>query len=92
MSILPRACAILYEHYNYEGWAMNSGDHFPSDRNDEVTSIRVTYGCTIIIYEHDNYDGQRRTITSDTPNLGSDWNDRLSSYTCSCRYVSVAYH
>lgn len=47
----------------------DDGDTDYFDWNDCVSSIRVAPGWRAIIFEHDDYDGDRLEIVSDVPNL-----------------------
>ncbi|MBI9069467.1 MAG: hypothetical protein JEZ09_19375, partial [Salinivirgaceae bacterium] len=49
--------------------------------NDYISSIRVPAGLTVVVYEHEKYQGASMTLTSDwSVSGGSDpWNDRISS-------------
>ena len=56
--------------------------------NDSISSIKVTPGYRVIVYEHGNFGGRSRTFTSDVPCLADvregnwnwNWNDQISSY------------
>jgi hypothetical protein len=58
------------------------------DWNDNISSVRVPPGMTVILYENDNYGGASLTLTSDVSDLrnypgpGPDgtWNDAVSAY------------
>ena len=52
------------------------GDHF----NDRISSIRLLGGARLIVYEHDDFNGDRRTITHDVTNLAGNFNDKISSF------------
>ena len=36
-------------------------------------------------YEHVNYGGAHKSFVGSVPRVGAGWNDRISSYTCTCR-------
>lgn len=86
----PRAsCAVLYEHINFGGDRRGAED---GDRvswiggpwNDHVSSIQVRSGCVLNAYEHKDYGGAHQSFSGEVPRVGDWWNDRISSYTCSC--------
>ena len=60
---------------------------FPERWTDCVSSIRVADGWQAIVYEHDTYQGESLTVTSDIPDLSQiqldyatwTWDDRISS-------------
>ncbi len=47
--------------------------------NDSVSSIKEPPGYTVIVYEHNIGDGKKATYTADTPYVGDDMNDLISS-------------
>jgi len=48
--------------------------------NDDISSIRVSPGYRITLYEHDNFTGTTLALTADNSCLvGAGWNDRTSS-------------
>ena len=49
-------------------------------RNDEITSIKVPAGLVIICYIDCGFGGAARSFTSDCPNVGPAWNDKISSF------------
>ena len=48
-------------------------------RNDSIKSVRVPYGLKLMLYEHDGFKGNKRTLVADTPDLGS-FNNMTSSF------------
>lgn len=83
-------CAVMYEHDNYSGASMvvsgaNSHNGFiGSWWNDRVTSVTLEPGCSITLFEHANFGGASYTLSGSSGNLGSLWNDQISSYKCDC--------
>jgi hypothetical protein len=54
----------------YLGWAWN----------DSVSSFRTFGNCTVVqSFANNNYGGDFHTFIGDTPYVGDDWNDRISS-------------
>ncbi|MGE4538618.1 MAG: peptidase inhibitor family I36 protein [Desulfovibrio sp.] len=80
-----RHCAaIIYEHANYQGQhqCLQEGSYNVGDLdigNDTLSSIKVSSGNTVILFEHKNYSGRRSTITHDYKFVGERWNDIVSS-------------
>ena len=81
---------ILYEHSNYDGTSavISPGTYTFSSSSSSVFSNNIltavyclpTEGTpAIVLFEHDNYRGQMRVLTSSNPNLGS-FNDKVSSF------------
>ena len=52
--------------------------------NDIVSSLTVTPGCKITVYEHNNAQGASKTFTQTSRWVGGSWNDKISSYYCTC--------
>ena len=61
--------ADLADLRNFRGPCFQGDDASSRDWNDCVSSIRVAPGWRAIIFEHDDYDGDRLEIMSDIPNL-----------------------
>ena len=53
--------------------------------NDEISSIRIPFGWTVTVYEHDNFQGQSQAFTGTVDCLPPSWNDRISSIRVSRR-------
>lgn len=47
--------------------------------NDRLSSLRVSQGLRVILYEHGGFQGRTKKFTSDTPYVGNDFNDITSS-------------
>ncbi len=88
-SIGPEPTTGLVTAYHddiYKGHSigLNVGEYKMNDLielgmpDNQITSLKVTEGYRAILFEHDNYTGNTRTITSNNPNLGN-WNDITSS-------------
>lgn len=77
----------IYQDINYGGrvTALNEGRYnlaalqAKGFRNDDLSSIKVQSGYEAILYADDNFQGETRTITSDTAWIGNDFNDKMSS-------------
>ncbi|MFD2250746.1 peptidase inhibitor family I36 protein [Pseudochelatococcus lubricantis] len=53
--------------------------------NDELSSFRVTNGCTLTLYENFNRKGARFRSNRSYRYVGGAWNDEASEAYCSCR-------
>jgi hypothetical protein len=86
--IAGNGVATMYKDCNFSGSAVSLpvGDYTLSALNargilnDDVSSIRVTSGYRVTLYEHDNFGGATLVLTGDNSCLvGAGWNDRASS-------------
>lgn len=83
----PGAVATIYEHGSYGGRSlslMGVGEYNFSTLNqfsfnDILSSLRVTNGYAVEIYEHSSFQGASTVFTQDTTFVGSQWNDITSS-------------
>lgn len=80
----------LYEHAGFAGARIEvrADDAMSAMRpgwNDRVSSLQCAPDCEVVAFEHNDYGGEARTLRGATPNLGTDWNDRISSLRISCR-------
>ncbi len=84
------ACSgiTLYQNTSYGGTGVTlpPGDYNLAAltprgaKNDDASSLRVPSGCSVTLYEHDNFGGASLGRTSDDATLVDDgWNDRMSS-------------
>jgi Peptidase inhibitor family I36 len=82
----------FYEHDNY------NGQSFCADAdsawigtvwNDRVTSVKVTAGYRLDLFDDVNYGGRTLTLQADTANLGQNFNDIVSSFRISRSTVVV---
>ena len=79
---------MVYRDFNYEGsWSSLAAGSYTLAQlaargvaNDGITSITVTPGWTVTMYEHDNFSGASLVRTSNDAFLAAGaWNDRVSS-------------
>lgn len=84
----PTGVATVYQDCNYGGSAIGLpiGDYDLSAMqsrgigNDWISSIRVTSGYRVTLYEHSGFSGASLVLTADNACLvGAGWNDRASS-------------
>ena len=50
-------------------------------RNDDLSSLKVTAGCCVILYKDGDYKGDSKKVCKDLDynELGDEWNDQVSS-------------
>lgn len=76
---------LLYKDSFYGGLsqALYDGDYNVGDLkigNDALSSLRVSAGFSVTLYDDKDFGGHSVTLTSDNPRLdGISWNDRVSS-------------
>ena len=80
---------VVYEHANYGGqvvYLYEEGDFSLKQfkemglKNDDISSIHISPGWSIQLFEHHNFEGESIVFTSDVRNLvDHTWNDRASS-------------
>ena len=85
-----QACATVYEHARFGGESRDvprgaSVSNLGSLWNDVISSVSVEPGCALNVWEHANFDGAHTTFIGSVPWVGRDWNDRISSYNCTCQ-------
>lgn len=79
--------ATLYEHSNYGGWAVSleEGSYDYKDIlakgivNDQISSLRVSDGYKVTIYDDEGFKGKLKEFTSDASYVGDEMNDKTSS-------------
>lgn len=84
---LETGVVYIYQDINYGGrvTALNEGKYniaaleAKGFRNDDLSSLKVQNGYEAVLYADDNFQGASRIITSDTPWIGGDFNDQMSS-------------
>src|SRR5512136_971767 len=75
------ACFYMDADYRGENFCMEAGasQQNVGDRyNDKISSIRVFGGVQVIVYQDDNFSGERRTFNRSVSNLGS-FSDKITS-------------
>lgn len=81
-------CARLYEHRNYKGWTQEIIEQghvkILSDRNDELSSVKVKNGCTLRLYKNHGKDELMDIVTKHKSFLNN-YNDQISSLSCYCK-------
>lgn len=76
----------FYRDDNYTGWSFKlaPGVYGTTELgsrglHDAISSLVVPSGYRVIAYEHDNSQGASVQYTSNTPSVGTDWNDKIST-------------
>lgn len=81
---LGSTCVRFYEHENYNGddtsVCVSSQSFVSWSWNDRISSFHVPRGYKLTVYEHSNYSGSSRDYYGNVPNVGSFWNDKISSW------------
>ena len=75
---------VIYSDSDYQGLSqeLEPGRYDVSELaigNDRLSSLRVSQGLRVILYEHGGFQGRTKEFTSDTPYVGNDFNDITSS-------------
>ena len=90
-SAAPSVCATFYADGDLQGATLVAkapGDDqpkIPSSFNDNMSSVAVTSGCTVMAYADADYGGQEFTFTETTKAIPPAFNDQMSSFKCACR-------
>ena len=79
--------ATLYEHSNYGGWAVSLEEGLYDYKdilakgivNDQISSLRVSDGYKVTIYDDEGFKGKSKEFTSDASYVGDEMNDKTSS-------------
>ena len=79
--------ATLYEHSNYGGWAVSLEEGLYDYKdilakgivNDQISSLRVSDGYKVTIYDDEGFKGKSKEFTSDASYVGNEMNDKTSS-------------
>jgi hypothetical protein len=78
------ASACFFEHTNFTGasFCRDAGtSNFPTGWNDRVSSVQVTAGFRVELFQHINLGGTVLTLTANEPNLvNRNFNDQMSSF------------
>ncbi|MDC3962932.1 peptidase inhibitor family I36 protein [Polyangium jinanense] len=83
------ACAMFFEDHFFVGRShyVNAEIGVPwlGEWNDIISSIQVEQLCKVTVYEDVNFGGASWTASGAVDWVGDFWNDRISSYICTCR-------
>jgi hypothetical protein len=59
--------------------------YFEPSWNDQVSSFKVSQGCTLTLWQHVNQGGAQFKSAKSYKYVGSGWNDQASEAYCYCR-------
>ena len=83
-------CARLFQHADYKGWTQEIHEEhhveISSDRNDELSAVKVKDGCTLKLYRHYGKKELVYIATKHNSFLKND-NDMISSLSCHCKGI-----
>jgi hypothetical protein len=86
--VVSNRVAVVHKDCNYTGSVIGLplGDYTLTQLiargvlNDDLSSLQVSSGYRVVLYEHDNFTGASLTVTANNSCLvGAGWNDRASS-------------
>merc|ERR1719402_877478 len=103
--IKQRKCAIMNQHSHISGLMTNANDGGENDwleeMNDQASNIHVEPGCSMTVWEHRKFEGEYKiflgpekaegAVAKRYELVGTPWNDRISSYKCSCPEWTAIY-
>lgn len=78
--------ATFYQHIDYGGnmVALPEGEYPDIETtgmaDNDISSLKVCYGFAVKAYSGPEFTGKVRIFTSDTDNVGDEWNDAISSF------------
>lgn len=72
---------LLYQHGSFGGRVVPVVESMPSlgDFNDQLSSLKVPDGQTVVLFEHNNYQGASLAVQGDRSYVGNGFNDKASS-------------
>lgn len=81
------SAVILYTDEGYKGKAvtLSEGEYNLSrmglynQKDNDMSSLKVTPGFKVTIYEDDNFNGKSKSYTASESFVGEEWNDKMSS-------------
>ena len=82
--VVEEAGVVIYEHAHYKGrsQSLNVGKYNMgqlSIGNDTLSSLKVPSGMRVVLYEHADFRGVSKRIQDNTPWIGKEFNDKVSS-------------
>ncbi|MDJ0654881.1 MAG: metallophosphoesterase [Xanthomonadales bacterium] len=82
--VQAQPCIEFFQDENFGGtrWSWFCGEPEPpfSAWNDEITSIKVPPGYRVSTFNNSQFGGTRKDFVGNVPNVGSDFNDVISSW------------
>ena len=93
------SAVTLYTDINYTGKAvtLSEGEYNLSRmglynlKDNDMSSLKVTPGFKVTIYEEDNFSGNSKSYTASESFVGGDWNDKMSSLKVEACHLQVTY-
>ena len=94
------SAVTLYTDKDYKGKAvtLSEGEYNLSRmglynlKDNDMSSLKVTPGFKVTIYEDDNFKGKSKSYTASENFVGDDWNDKMSSLKVEACHLQVTYH
>ena len=95
------SAVTLYTDKDYKGKAvtLSEGTYNLSRmglynlKDNDMSSLKVTPGFKVTIYEDDNFKGKSKSYIASESFVGADWNDKMSSLTVEAYHeLQVTYH
>ena len=95
------SAVTLYTDKGYKGKAvtLSEGEYNLSRmglynlKDNDMSSLKVTPGFKVTIYEDDNFKGKSKSYIASESFVGADWNDKMSSLTVEAYHeLQVTYH
>ena len=94
------SAVTLYTDRDYQGKAvtLSEGEYDLSRmglynlKDNDMSSLEVTPGFKVTIYEKDNFSGNSKSYTASESFVGGDWNDKMSSLKVEACHLQVTYH
>ena len=95
------SAVTLYTDKDYKGKAvtLSEGEYNLSRmglynlKDNDMSSLKVTPGFKVTIYEDDNFTGKSKSYIASESFVGEDWNDKMSSLTVEAyQGLQVTYH
>ena len=95
------SAVTLYTDKDYKGKAvtLSEGEYNLSRmglynlKDNDMSSLKVTPGFKVTIYEDDNFNGKSKSYTASESFVGAEWNDKMSSLKVEAYHeLQVKYH
>ena len=88
-AVHPRGC-VYFQEPNFQGdrgqiLEIEDRDRLGNRWDDRISSVRCASSCRLIAYERLDYRGEMQLFTGSVPEIGDDWNDKISSMRVTCR-------
>jgi len=81
-------CGWVFQHWRYYGTSGYTREsvsgNFNHHFNDQISSVKVECGCEMHLFRDFDLKGPSVTYSENTPWVGWSWNDKFSSFKCTC--------